>query len=54
MIEGAEVDGKGVADMVNDSGPRGNWQCVLQWEVEGGNVDRVSSGVQDIGVDGKL
>jgi len=53
---GARVNGKvkddGVADMVNVSGVAGNVSCVRGFDR--GNVDRVSSGVKDVGVDGKL
>jgi len=56
VIEGARVDGKvkddGVADIVKESGVTDNVFC--DREVKGGNVDGVSSGVKDVGVDGRL
>jgi len=56
VIEGAHVNGKvkddGVADIVND--PRVTDNVFCNREVKGGDVDGVSSGVKDAGVDGKL
>jgi hypothetical protein len=41
-----------VADIVSDSGVTDNVFC--DREVEGGDIDGVSSGVKDVGVDGRL
>ena len=56
VIEGARVDDRvkddGVADIVSDSGVTDNVFC--DREIEGGDIDGVSSGVKDVGVDGRL
>jgi hypothetical protein len=47
-----KAEGDRVADMVSDSGVADNVFC--NREVEGGDVNGVLSGVNDMGVDGRL